>query len=46
MIKYSTWRAYLISELEAAPIDRRDKKSLSDTFAKQFPNLAFSEDRL
>jgi hypothetical protein len=45
MIKYSTWRAYLISELEAAPIDRRDSKSIFENYIKQFPNLAFSEDR-
>jgi len=45
MIKYSTWRAYLISELEAAPADRRDTKKIAEKYSNQFPNLAYSEDR-
>lgn len=45
MIKYSTWRAHLISELEATPADRRDTKKIGDNYSKQFPQLAYSDDR-
>jgi hypothetical protein len=34
MIQYSTWRAYLISEIEGIPADRKNKKKLTLNYSQ------------
>jgi hypothetical protein len=44
MINYATWRAYLIYEMDSIS-SVRTVKSVIETYSKQFPRIAYTDER-